>query len=309
MRKIAYIINPISGTGSKSGLQEKIENATQAAGIPYEIFLSAADGNYADLRRHMEENNITDVVIAGGDGTINAALNGLRGLPVQFGLLPCGSGNGLAFSAGLPKSIDRALQLVFKGHSQWADAFMVNNRFACMLCGLGFDAEVAHQFAQDPQRGLRTYVKKSVGHFFNAHAYPFQLQLHDVELALDAFFISIANSNQFGNNFTIAPQASLTDGLLDVVIVKDQNKLDLLLNTLRQVTGFNKLQQINLLDQQAGVLYFQTSGLHIKNGGNAPLHIDGDPAPTATEIDVQILAKCFKLIVPETAAAPHSAGR
>ena len=298
MRRIAYIINPISGTGGKTNLQQKIESATQTAGIAYDIFLSSADGNYADILDFCTQNNITDVVIAGGDGTINAALGGLRTLKAQFGILPSGSGNGLALSAGLTKNIDRALEIVFTGKSQPVDAFLINGKFACMLCGLGFDAEVAHQFAQDPQRGLMTYVKKSVGHFFVAHAYPFEILFNDLKLELDAFFISIANSNQFGNNFTIAPQASLTDGLLDVVIVKDQGKLAVLLQTLRHVTGYNKLQQTNLLDDAASVLYFQTDKLQLINKGSAPLHIDGDPAPTATEINIEVLKGCFKLILP-----------
>lgn len=299
MRRIAYIINPISGTGGKTSLQHTIETATKSRGIAYDIFLSSADGNYTDILDFCNKNGVTDVVIAGGDGTINAALAGLRTLNVQFGILPSGSGNGLALSAGLTKNLDRALQIVFDGKPQPVDAFLINGKFACMLCGLGFDAEVAHQFAQDPQRGLMTYVKKSVGHFFVAHAYPFELQFNDVKLELDAFFISIANSNQFGNNFTIAPQASLTDGLLDVVIVKDQGKLSVLLQTLRQVTGYNKLQQINLLDETAGVMYFQTDKLKVINSGSAPLHIDGDPVPTAAEIEIQILKNCFQLLLPK----------
>lgn len=297
-RRIVYIINPISGTGGKDSLQHKIEKLTSEARFAYDIFLSTPDGNYTQVQNFIQENGVTDVVIAGGDGTINAALNGLRNTKVQFGILPCGSGNGLALSAGLTKNIDRALEIVFAGRSEWADAFLINGRFACMLCGLGFDAEVAHQFAEDPQRGLSTYVKKSVSHFFAAHAYPFELHFNEVKLELDAFFISIANSNQFGNNFTIAPQASLTDGLLDVVIVKDQHKLAVLLQTLRHITGYNKLQQLNLLDQTAGVMYFQTDAMRIVNKGAAPLHVDGDPAPTATDIDIKILEKCFKLILP-----------
>ncbi len=298
MRRIAYIINPISGTGGKTTLQQTIETATKSKGITYEVFLSSADGNYTDILHFCTEKGVTDVVIAGGDGTINAALAGLRTLPLQFGILPSGSGNGLALSAGLPKNIDHALEIIFTGKSKPVDAFLINGKFACMLCGLGFDAEVAHQFAQDPQRGLMTYVKKSVGHFFVAHAYPFELHFNDLKLELDAFFISIANSNQFGNNFTIAPQASLTDGLLDVVIAKDQGKLAVLLQTLRQVAGYNKLQQANLLDQTASVLYFQTDRVQIKNIGSAPLHIDGDPAPTAAEINIEVLKGCFRLILP-----------
>lgn len=297
-RCFVYIINPISGTRNKGLLQQKIESFAQGAGFPYHIFPSAADGDYTFLKAHIAQKGVTDVVIAGGDGTINAALDALRQQPVQFGILPCGSGNGLAFTTGLSKNIDAALQVILAGKSAPTDAFLVNGRFACMLCGLGFDAQVAHAFAAEPQRGLSTYIKKSVQHFFSAPAYPFTIQSGSTNVALDAFFISIANSNQFGNNFTIAPKASLTDGLLDVVIVTKQNKLTLLLHTLKQVAGWNNLQEIELISQDTKVIYFQTSGLTITNNALAPMHIDGDPCTTAAAVNVQLLKGCFQLIYP-----------
>ena len=106
------------------------------------------------------------MVIAGGDGTINQSVGHLRDLDVQFGIIPCGSGNGLAFSAGISKNPEKALQIIFNGKSQFVDAFKINKKFACMLCGLGFDAQVAHDFANDPKRGLMTYVKKNSYKFF-----------------------------------------------------------------------------------------------------------------------------------------------
>src|SRR5258705_11443266 len=118
---------------------------------------------------------------------------------------------------------------------------MINDQFACMLCGLGFDAKVAHDFAQQPKRGLTTYVKQVVKNFFSAKTFSFELKLNNKTFLTDAYFISIANSNQFGNNFTIAPQASLTDGLLDIVILTSQNKLSMLLQTFKQVSGHSKL--------------------------------------------------------------------
>jgi len=114
----------------------------------------------------------------------------------------------------------------------------------------------------------------------------------------DACFISIANSNQFGNNFTIAPKASLNDGLLDVVIVTGKNKLSFVIQTLKQLKGWNKLSFENEIKENKGVIYFQTNQLYISNPELAPLHIDGDPAETAKEIKIEILKHCFRLIQP-----------
>ena len=115
----------------------------------------------------------------------------------------------------------------------------------------------------------------------------------------DAFFISIANSNQFGNNAIIAPQASLSDGLLDIVIVQKMNKAKLPFAILRQMRGNNKVQQLVEDMSTKNILYFQTPSLRIKNPKLAPLHIDGEPRDAVEEIQVEIIPKAFLLIKPK----------
>jgi len=297
-RRLAYIINPISGTKNKDSVKELIAVKTEAAGLSFDFFPSVADGDYSFLYPVIEETGITDVIIAGGDGTINSVVNALKHLDLQFGVLPLGSGNGLAFSAHIPKRLDMALEIIFGGKGEWTDAFTINDRFACMLCGLGFDAQVAHDFANDPKRGLTTYIRKTVSNFFSAKAYPFQIKTGQKQIDTEAFFISIANSNQFGNNFTIAPKASLTDGLLDVVVVAKQNKLSVLWNTLMQVGGFNQVKEIDKINDNASLFYFQTDALEIWNPSAAPMHIDGDPVESIDKLNVSVAPKCFRLIYP-----------
>jgi diacylglycerol kinase (ATP) len=295
-RKLLYIVNPISGTKNKSSLQQIIKTKTTAAGFEFTIYPSVESGDYSFLFPIIKEQNFTDVIIAGGDGTINQVVNSLRTLKVQFGIIPCGSGNGLAFSAGIPKNPEKALQIIFNGKGEWCDAFLINETFACMLCGLGLDAQVAHDFANDPKRGLTTYIKKAVSNFFTAKTYPFILTANGKQIKTDALFISIANSNQFGNHFTIAPKASLNDGLLDIVVMAKQNKLIALLQAFRQVGGYNKLQELQVINEKASVLYFQTNEIKIKNPQLAPMHIDGDPVETKKQLQVELLKSCFRLL-------------
>jgi diacylglycerol kinase family enzyme len=167
-----------------------------------------------------------------------------------------------------------------------------------MLVGLGLDAQVAHDFANDPKRGLKTYIKKTVSNFITAKTYPFILKTNRKQIKTEALFISIANSNQFGNHFTIAPKASLHDGLLDIVVMAKQNKLIALLQAFRQVGGYNQLQKLEVINEKASVLYFQTSEIKIDNPRLAPMHIDGDPVETKNKLSVQILKECFRLIYP-----------
>jgi YegS/Rv2252/BmrU family lipid kinase len=257
-----------------------------------------ASGDYSFLHPAIAKQNITDIVIAGGDGTINRVVNTFAGGDLRFGIIPCGSGNGLAFSAGIPKNVTKSLQIIFKGEVQWTDAFTINEQFACMLCGIGFDAQVAHDFANAPKRGLLTYVRKTVSNFISSPFYPLILHTKGKEIKTKAFFLSIANSNQFGNHFTIAPKASLTDGLLDIVIMTRQNRLTMLFNTVKQISGQNKLNSVEMINDNASLIYFQTNYLRINNPGLAPVHIDGDPVETMKEIEVKVIRNAFQLIYP-----------
>jgi YegS/Rv2252/BmrU family lipid kinase len=295
-RNIIYIINPISGTRTKKDLQQLVERSTAARNIPYQIFPSLASGDYSFLHSIIKEQNVTDVVIAGGDGTVSQVAGNLMHLNVNFGIIPCGSGNGLAFAAKIPKQPAQALDIIFTGKASPIDGFYINGQFACMLCGLGFDAKVAHEFAKQPKRGLTTYATLIGKNFFSADPYSFVVESNGLSFSTEAFLISIANSNQFGNNFTIAPKALLADGLLDVVIAKKTARPLLLFNLIKQILAGRLSKIENSLNNP--VIYFQTSELKIINKSLAPLHIDGDPAETPTKLNIQVKKKCFRLIQP-----------
>jgi diacylglycerol kinase (ATP) len=295
-RKIIYIINPVSGTRSKSNLQQIIEDKTKENGIDYLILPSVVNGDYSFLSSVIKKEKITDIVIAGGDGTVSQVVGSLMNENVNFGVIPCGSGNGLAFAAKIPKQAEKALNIIFNGKATETDGFYVNKVFACMLCGIGFDGKVAHEFAHQEKRGLKTYAKLVSKNFFNAHPYTFTIESNGLKFSTEAFFISIANSNQFGNNFTIAPKALLADGLLDIVVAKKTAKPFLLFNLIRQILA-GKLQNIrSSLDQP--IIYFQTEKIRIENISNAPMHIDGDPAETPEKLIIEVKKKCFRLIQP-----------
>ena len=297
-RKIIYIINPISGTSEKKELLRLVEKKTEQEKIPFSVYPSVANGDYSFLKPIIEKEKITDVVIAGGDGTVSRVVGSLLNCDVNFGILPSGSGNGLAFAAKIPDQPGKALAVIYHGKPVLIDGFFINDDFACMLSGLGFDARVAHDFAQQSKRGLASYIKLVVRNFLKAKTHSFIIELSKMKFETDAYFISIANSNQFGNNFTIAPKASLHDGLLDVVIVTKQNKLSMILQMLRQLGGQNKLQLDTAIDRKKAVIYFQTGELTIINSSLAPMHIDGEPVETPDKLKIEIRKKCFRLIQP-----------
>ncbi len=297
-RKIVFLLNPRSGTKAKEELKNYLIQRTSSAGYRWQFTDSRADGNYDELKPEINEKIISDVVVVGGDGTVSAVAESLMGMDVNIGIIPIGSGNGLARAANIPMKPAEALDVIFHHKTTMIDGFYINNEFSCMLSGIGFDAAVAHSFAKQKTRGLYTYTKESLLHFFNAKPTKFEIVLPEITFNSEAFFISIANSNQFGNNFTIAPKASLNDGLLDIVIVKKMAKAMLPFAIMEQINGNNPLKNVTKNTKQKDILYFQVPQITIRNFGRAPLHVDGDPKDTADVFEIKVVPNALRLLMP-----------
>jgi len=297
-RKIIFLVNPISGNTKKELLLQEVKIAMEKNACYFEIIATNAAGDYNFIIDKIEKESITDIVIIGGDGTVNQVVNALKDTNVNFGIIPVGSGNGLALAAGISRNSKKAIELILKGKASPVDAFLINNQFSCMLSGIGFDAQVAHDFSTKAARGLMTYTQQGLINYFKAHPYQFEIILNDFSFYTDAYFISIANSNQFGNNFTIAPKASLNDGLLDIVVVQKMHKAKMPFAVLKQIRGNNRLTELVENINKNTVLYFQTASLSIVNKKLAPFHIDGEPRETTETFNIQIISNCFRLIQP-----------
>jgi diacylglycerol kinase (ATP) len=243
-RKFLVFINPISGAKNKVAAKATVEKVLIQNNFGYEVLPTEQSGLYPYLKNKIESESITDIIICGGDGSVNQIGSHLVSLSVNVGIIPLGSGNGLAFTAGISNNAAKAMQTIINGKAKAIDAFKINNDFSCHLIGVGFDAEVAHQFAVHPSRGGATYVKLVLKNYFKAKAFPFQITINDTQINTEAFFVCVANSNQFGNKIKIAPKASLGDGLLDVVIVNKTNKFNVFLKMLRQLAA-GKVKQID----------------------------------------------------------------
>jgi len=296
-RKFIFLINPISGNSSKNALPGLIAAAAKKHAASYIILPTVASGDYHFVKQKIREEHYTDIIICGGDGSVNSIVQDVKDTHVNFGIVPLGSGNGLALTAKIPKPSEKALEVVFTGRPGYVDGFLINHSFACMLCGLGFDAQVAHDFAKQKKRGLLTYAQQSLKNFFSAKPYSFEIDLGETNFTSEAYFISIANSNQFGNQVTIAPKASLCDGLLDIVIVRKMSKAQLPISLLDQIAGRNPVEQPHTL-KKSGIIYLQADKLTIQNTDNAPLHVDGEPRETARQFSIRVIPNCFKLIQP-----------
>lgn len=297
-RKILFFINPISGTKGKSLLREKIVEKCATHHCSFEISPTSKDGNYNFLKEKIANDLITDVVICGGDGSLSPIISQLLHSSINVGIIPSGSGNGMARTVGIPSSASKALDIILNGNPTPVDAFWVNGLLSCHLIGLGFDAKVAYEFSKHKTRGINTYIKEVIKNFFSVKKYAFEIEVNNELHFKEAFMISVANSNQFGNNFKIAPQASLTDGKLDVTILEKANKPIILIELMRHVITGTASKIEDKDRHQSKILYFQTKAIKIKNLSNAPFHLDGEPMDTAEDFNIQVIPNAYKLILP-----------
>ena len=192
--------------------------------------------------------------------------------------------------------MDKAFEIIFNGKSSYVDAFLINNQFSCHVCGLGFDAQVAYEFSKQKKRGFSSYARIALKNFLVAKTYLFAVESDNTQFEVGGLLICIANSNQFGNNFKIAPQASLCDGLLDIVIVKKTNKFNVVFSFVRQILAGKTIRISEKEFHKKNILYFQTKKIRIENPQNAPLHIDGDPAESSKDFSIEILPSAYRLI-------------
>jgi diacylglycerol kinase (ATP) len=294
IEKYIVFVNPISGNKSKDVALTLLTEQFNKRNLPFVVLPTNAEGNYSFLQQKIKEEGYTTIVICGGDGTVNQITKYVVGTYVNVAIIPLGSGNGLAFTAGISSKMPQAIATIFTGTASYIDAFTINHIYGCHNVGVGFDAAVAHQFALQKKRGPFRYVQLTASNFLRAKPFSFSVDINGETKNEKAFFIAVLNSNQFGNKITIAPKASLSDGLLDVVIVRSANKL-LLLGKL--VNHLKKGKPIQLNEQpDKSIAYIQAERIIIKNNDTALLHIDGEPVATHGEIEIKVIKQAFKLI-------------
>lgn len=280
--KIVFIVNPISGHQDKRKFPSLVDNLIDKDKYDYKISLTEYGGHARLLTKQAMDDGYDIIVAVGGDGTINEIATTMTGSEQTFAIVPCGSGNGLARHLHLPLKADKIItDVINKGVKTKIDTAAVNDRQFISIAGVGFDAIIADYFAQDPHRGLKTYVKLVTEKYFHFKPENYHLIL-DNELELDChpLFISFANSNQFGNNAVVAPHASLNDGLLDVCIFKKPNIAQLPNVAVRLMT--QKIDKTSIVD------IHNAKNIKVIREKADVVNIDGEPVMMDKDIEVTI---------------------
>lgn len=292
MRSILVIINPIAGVRPKNEIPELVREVfADVESFDVDIRFTEYAGHASVLAKEAVTKGLDTVVAIGGDGTINETGRSLVGSNVKFGIVPMGSGNGLARHAQIPLDIRRALECIRDGHSEKIDYGTVNDHIFFCTAGIGFDARVSAKFAEIGSRGPINYVKSFMAILGDYKPATYDIFTDDGEVKEQAFLIAIGNASQWGNNAYITPHASMQDGLLDVTLVKPFPIIQVPHMALQLFT--------RQLDTNSNTLSFRSSHIRIIMPQQDVVHVDGEPMLMDGELEIQTHAGQLSIICPE----------
>lgn len=287
--KIAFIINPHSGTSDKHELPDIIKKSLSAEKFDILTVFTEYAGHGRELAAQFAQEGYDAVIACGGDGTVNEVASSLTDTNTAFGIIPFGSGNGLARHLGIPLNVKGALQMISEFPTMQIDYGKMNDHKFFCSCGSGFDAQISFDFANQGTRGLATYIKVILQDYWKYTPKPYKLTFPDgKEQTFNAFLVTFANADQYGNDAFIAPNASIHDGLLDVAVIHDLSLLRVPKLAFQLMT--------KKLDHNVNVDYYRAQSVQFLREEDGPFHIDGDPLTEGKEINISIVANGLKVI-------------
>ena len=290
MKKLRILINPIAG----HGLAPRIAKMVDASGLNENYIVDTQTTEYAGHAIELAKSAVNEaydaVVAVGGDGTVNEVASSLVGTNTALGIIPAGSGNGLARHIGMQLDPRKGLMELNKANIALIDSLKINGRFAVNVSGFGFDGYVAWLFNKSKRRGLSTYAKIGMQEYFRYPPAEFQINVDGTSHLCSATMLVIANASQFGNAAVIAPKADLHDGLLDLVVVNRPGILHLPQMFFRLFNGTLKDNQYLKTYHCRRFTAISSRPIH--------LHIDGEATDPISKIEVELYPSSLKVLIP-----------
>ena len=298
-KRLRFIINPIAGfRRNKSDIIAAIYRHCRA--FDFDVTTTTQPGDGTRFAQEAAAKNYSVVVAVGGDGTVNEIASGLLHTNTALGVIPRGSGNGLARALGISMRPSQALEGVLAGGERLIDAGCAAHRHFFAVAGVGFDATVGKQFSMAPWRGPLPYFFIAAREFFSYRPEAVEIKFEQNSLALKPFVLTVANTHQYGNGATIAPQARPDDGMLDLCIVEP-------LSMLQAVKYAPKLFN-GTIDRTPIINYRRVQEITIEKSGSILFHVDGEPVLCQNRLKISILPRALKVVAPAAhLATPHLA--
>ena len=290
MEKITVIINPVSGTTSKKHIPDLVDQYITSDQFEKQFFFTEYGGHAFELATKAVKEKADYVIAVGGDGTVNEVARALVNSSSILGIVPMGSGNGLARDLAIPMDSRKALEVILGRNIRTIDYCKANNRIFFCTCGVGFDASVSERFAKRKHRGPLSYMRSILTEYLQFKPDTYEIMFENEVLSRKAFLVTCANASQYGNNVYIAPQADMTDGMMDVAILSPFSPLDIgnlvVQMFTKQMTKNRKIQ------------YYRSKKLSLRRAKPGIVHIDGEPVYMDSVISLEVFHDGLNVIVP-----------
>ncbi len=287
-RKAVFIINPHAGIDSKADMPRLIEKYIDHEKFDFTVHFTDHAGHAVAMASAACDEGADMVVAVGGDGTVNEVARAIVHSPTALGIIPCGSGNGLARHLLLPINVRKCMKILNEFSVTPLDYGTIEDHPFFCTCGVGFDAFISQKFAASRHRGPISYAENIL------KGLAYKPETYDVTLSgststLEALLISCANASQYGNNAYIAPQASMSDGMLDVIVIEP---LDFIETSQVSIEMFSKT-----LNQNSKIKTYRTKELTICRAKEDVIHFDGEPVVAGRELHIKIHEKGINVVV------------
>lgn len=290
-KRALFIINPVAGGKKKDRVPALIKEHLDRSLFDYEIIYSAVDKPISEVLK--EGDKTFDIIVAvGGDGTVNETGAAIAGTDKVLGIIPFGSGNGLARFLKIPLDTAKAIKNLNTGRTESIDSGKINGQWFFNVAGMGFDAHISEVFSHGRTRGFSAYFKSSVQEISKYKAQKYHLNIDGNVYERDAFMLSFANSSQYGNNAHISPKASLHDGLIDICIIKQFPVYRLPEMGLRMLTKTSESSRF--------VEIIRGKNIQVSRREAGPVHLDGEPQIMGAEANITVYPNSLNVIVGDS---------
>jgi len=289
-KKVLFIINKYSGMGYQTAIEGRILDTCKKNDTKCSIEYTQRRGHAISLASEASKNGFDYVVAVGGDGTINEVARGLLNSDTPMGILPRGSGNGLARHLGISVTLTDAIDNLFRHKVMKIDTLSINDKLSLNVSGIGFDGHVANLFANKKIRGLVGYARISIKEYFRFPEFEAEVSVDNKTVVRKSFIIAVANSSQYGNNIKIAPLASVRDGILHLTVMKKipLYRLDHIFTFLKGSLTNSEMFEI-----------LEGKEVSIKTSKAVPYHIDGEPCGLNNSFSIQLRPGSLSVLVPD----------
>jgi diacylglycerol kinase (ATP) len=287
-QRIRFIINPISGIHKKTDIPNLIEKHIDHERFVYDIAYSEYRKHAIEIAREASKTGIDIICAVGGDGSVHEVGTALIGTNTHLAIIPVGSGNGLARHLNIPLNVKDAILCINDNKYIHMDTVKVNDKTFLGVGGYGFDAIVAKEFDTGKKRGLRGYILTIIKEFFKYNPLNVSIDVDGKVKTLPVVLCTVANSSQFGNGFTVSPESDVTDGQLELCILKPFSVWS------APSIAYNFFRKRSHKSRFSEIIRFKNAKIKISNG---MAHYDGEPIEVNEELSVSVVPKSLHILV------------